>query len=98
MKAEDIWAIVLIGFSILFTAAFGWGVFGSCFGCSVRPMPVLGVRNSNRDELHQCRHLPGGAGGRSLVQDAPGSILSAWRGRFDKQAMAKSNFGDVRHG
>jgi hypothetical protein len=28
MKAEDIWAIVLIGFSILFTAAFGWGVFG----------------------------------------------------------------------
>jgi len=28
MKAEDIWAIILIGFSILFTAAFGWGVFG----------------------------------------------------------------------
>jgi len=28
MKPEDIWAIVLIGFSILFTAAFGWGVFG----------------------------------------------------------------------
>jgi len=28
MKSEDIWAIILIGFSIVFTAAFGWGVFG----------------------------------------------------------------------
>jgi len=28
MKKEDIWMIVVVGFSILWTAAFGWGVFG----------------------------------------------------------------------
>jgi hypothetical protein len=28
MKSEDIVMLVLVGFSILFTAAFGWGVFG----------------------------------------------------------------------
>ncbi len=28
MKREDIWMIVLVGFSILWTASFGWGVFG----------------------------------------------------------------------
>jgi hypothetical protein len=28
MKKEDIWMIILVGFSILWTAAFGWGVFG----------------------------------------------------------------------
>lgn len=28
MKKEDIWMIVLVGFSIIWTAAFGWGVFG----------------------------------------------------------------------
>jgi len=28
MKKEDIWMIVLVGFAILWTAAFGWGFFG----------------------------------------------------------------------
>jgi len=28
MKKEDIWMIVLVGFSILWTALFGMGVFG----------------------------------------------------------------------
>jgi len=28
MKQEDVWMIVLVVFSILWTAAFGWGVFG----------------------------------------------------------------------
>jgi len=28
MKKEDIWMIVLVGFSILWTAAFGIGIFG----------------------------------------------------------------------
>jgi len=28
MKQEDVWMIILVGFSILWTAAFGWGVFG----------------------------------------------------------------------
>jgi hypothetical protein len=28
MKKEDIWMVTLVGFSILWTAAFGWGVFG----------------------------------------------------------------------
>jgi hypothetical protein len=28
MKTEDIWMLVLVGFSILWTAAFGWGFFG----------------------------------------------------------------------
>ena len=28
MKKEDIWMIILVGFSILWTAAFGIGVFG----------------------------------------------------------------------
>ncbi len=28
MKLEDYWMVVLVLFSILWTAAFGWGVFG----------------------------------------------------------------------
>jgi hypothetical protein len=28
MKPEDIWIIILLAFGILFTASFGWGVFG----------------------------------------------------------------------
>jgi len=28
MKQEDIWVIVLVLFSILWTASFGWGMFG----------------------------------------------------------------------
>jgi hypothetical protein len=28
MKKEDIWMIVLVVFSILWTGAFGWGLFG----------------------------------------------------------------------
>jgi hypothetical protein len=28
MKKEDVWMIVLVLFSIIWTAAFGWGVFG----------------------------------------------------------------------
>lgn len=28
MKKEDIWMIVLVAFSILWTASFGWGLFG----------------------------------------------------------------------
>jgi hypothetical protein len=28
MKKEDIWMIALVAFSIIWTAAFGWGVFG----------------------------------------------------------------------
>jgi len=28
MKKEDYWMIGLVVFSILWTAAFGWGVFG----------------------------------------------------------------------
>jgi len=28
MKKEDVWMIVLVGFSILWTAAFGIGIFG----------------------------------------------------------------------
>jgi hypothetical protein len=28
MKKEDIWMLILVGFSIIWTAAFGWGVFG----------------------------------------------------------------------
>jgi len=28
MKKEDIWMIILVGFSIAWTAAFGMGVFG----------------------------------------------------------------------
>jgi hypothetical protein len=28
MKKEDLWMIILVGFSILWTAAFGIGVFG----------------------------------------------------------------------
>ena len=28
MKREDIWMIVLVVFSVLFTASFGWGLWG----------------------------------------------------------------------
>jgi hypothetical protein len=28
MKAEDMWMLILVIFSILWTAAFGWGIFG----------------------------------------------------------------------
>jgi hypothetical protein len=28
MKKEDMWMIILVGFSILWTALFGMGVFG----------------------------------------------------------------------
>jgi len=28
MKSEDLWMIGLVIFSILFTATFGWGVWG----------------------------------------------------------------------
>jgi len=28
MKKEDVWMIILVGFSILWTAAFGIGIFG----------------------------------------------------------------------
>ena len=28
MKSEDIWMIALVVFSILFTASFGWGMWG----------------------------------------------------------------------
>jgi len=28
MKPEDLWMIVLVVFSILFTASFGWGLWG----------------------------------------------------------------------
>jgi len=28
MKKEDVWMVVLVVFSILFTAAFGFGIFG----------------------------------------------------------------------
>jgi len=28
MKKEDMWMIILVGFSILWTAAFGIGIFG----------------------------------------------------------------------
>jgi hypothetical protein len=28
MKREDIWMIGLVAFSILWTASFGWGIFG----------------------------------------------------------------------
>jgi len=28
MKKEDVWMLILVGFAIIWTAAFGWGVFG----------------------------------------------------------------------
>ena len=28
MKKEDMWMIILVVFSILWTASFGWGLFG----------------------------------------------------------------------
>jgi hypothetical protein len=28
MKSEDLWMIALVVFSILFTASFGWGMWG----------------------------------------------------------------------
>jgi len=28
MKKEDLWMIILVVFSILWTASFGWGLFG----------------------------------------------------------------------
>jgi len=28
MKKEDVWMIILVAFSILWTAAFGMGIFG----------------------------------------------------------------------
>jgi hypothetical protein len=28
MKKEDMWLIVVVAFSIVWTAAFGWGIFG----------------------------------------------------------------------
>jgi len=28
MKPEDMWMIILVVFSILFTASFGWGLWG----------------------------------------------------------------------
>ena len=28
MKKEDMWMIVVVTFSIVWTAAFGWGIFG----------------------------------------------------------------------
>jgi hypothetical protein len=28
MKKEDLWMIGLVAFSILWTASFGWGLFG----------------------------------------------------------------------
>lgn len=45
--------------------------------------------------LHQCRHLPGGAGGRSLVQNAPALPLCALHGRPDETVNGKEC--NVRH-
>jgi len=28
MKKEDMWMIIVVVFSIVWTAAFGWGIFG----------------------------------------------------------------------
>jgi len=28
MKREDLWLIVVVAFAIVWTAAFGWGIFG----------------------------------------------------------------------
>jgi hypothetical protein len=28
MKIEDIWMVLLVLFSVLFTLSFGWGLFG----------------------------------------------------------------------
>ncbi len=28
MKREDMWVIILVVFSVLFTASFGWGLWG----------------------------------------------------------------------
>jgi len=28
MKKEDVWLIIVVAFSIVWTMAFGWGIFG----------------------------------------------------------------------
>jgi len=28
MKKEDVWLIIVVAFSIIWTMAFGWGIFG----------------------------------------------------------------------
>jgi hypothetical protein len=28
MKKEDVWMMILVAFAIVWTAAFGWGLFG----------------------------------------------------------------------
>jgi len=28
MKKEDVWLIIVVAFSVLWTMAFGWGIFG----------------------------------------------------------------------